>query len=56
MERAAAEKIGLIVLVGLVVGSGIVVTRLGVSEIPALELVMLRLTLTTIAFAPRAQT
>jgi drug/metabolite transporter (DMT)-like permease len=51
MERAAAEKIGLIVLVGLIVGSGIVVTRLGVGEIPALELVLLRLTLTTIAFA-----
>ena len=51
MDRIAAEKIGLIVLVGLVVGSGIVVTRLGVSEIPALELVMLRLTVTTIAFA-----
>lgn len=51
MRGEAIERIGLIILVGLVVGSGIVITRLGVVEIPALELVLLRLTLTTIAFA-----
>jgi drug/metabolite transporter (DMT)-like permease len=48
---ASAQRLGLIGLAGVALGSSVVMTRMGVSEIPPLSLVTLRLALATLAFA-----
>lgn len=51
MDKESAQRIGLIVLTGAVLGSSVVMTRVGVSEIAPLSLVLLRLVVATLGFA-----